>query len=140
MRRDMWGALVLLAVVAALPACNDAAAPPAPQLSELTGTTWVQAGWDTDTQAIVYKRTDELAGEVVGYAFRDDGALVYRSFGWCATPPLTFFDVAGSWDQPDAAHLHVVYPGAIPDGELHYEILLLTADELRLHRLETAGP
>jgi hypothetical protein len=140
MRSHTRGALVLLAVLAVLPACGDTAVPPPPAPDDLTGTTWIVAGWDGEAQAVIHKRTDELVGEVVGYAFRGDGVLVYRSPGWCATRPLTYFDVTGTWDRPDAAHLHVAYPGAVPVGELHYEIVRHTVEELVLRRLETSGP
>jgi len=117
-------------------ACDDAAAPPPPP-PDLAETAWIQESWDDEDQALVFRRTDDLSGEVVGYAFGGDGSLVYRSFGWCATPPLTYFDQEGTWQQLDATHVRLDYPGALPTGTVFYEVVALTAKQLKLR---ASGP
>lgn len=139
MRSGKQWILVLTVALAPLGACNDAAAPPPTAPADLAGTAWIQDAWDTYGQAMVFRRTDRLEGEVVGYAFGGDGVLVHRSFGWCATPPLTYFDEQGSWEQLDDTHIRLVYPGAIPSGTLSYEIVSLTATVLKLRAYEPAA-
>jgi hypothetical protein len=130
---------VLLAALVLAAGCGDATEPTAAAPADLAGTAWVQAGWDTDGQAMVFRRTDRLAGEVVGYAFGEDGALVYRSFGWCATPPLTYFDVEGVWERLDGGRIRVTHPLVLPEGTVCYEIVALTADELKLRECAAAA-
>ena len=141
MRIGTSGRAGLLVTLCLLAACNDATEPnPAPAApKELAGTAWVQAGWDDGAQALVFRRTETLAGEVVGYAFGEDSALVYRSFGWCATPPLTYFDVEGSWEELDATRIRVTHALVLPAGTVCYEIVACTADELKLRECPAAA-
>ena len=119
-----------------LGACDDAAAPPPPPATDLAETAWIQESWAAEDQTLVFRRTDDLSGEVVGYAFGGDGSLVYRSFGWCATPPLTYFDQPGTWQQLDATHVRLDYPGALPAGTVFYEVVALTAMQLKLRHCD----
>ena len=136
MRIVLSGCAGLLAALVLLAACDDATEPAPAAPPELAGTAWVQAGWDDAAQALVFRRTDALAGDVVGYAFGEDGALVYRSFGWCATPPLTFFDIEGTWEELEADRIRVTHALALPEGTICYEIVACTASELKLRECE----
>ena len=123
---------IVLAALTVLAGCSGATDPTTPPAAALAGTAWVQQGYDEARDALVLTAVDRLQGEVIGYAFGWDGVLTYRSFGWCATPPLTFFDVEGTWRPLPAAHLELSYPGMLPESPVVYEVVQRTATALLL--------
>jgi hypothetical protein len=129
----------LLCLTVVLTACSDSTSPPPVYENELTGTVWAAAGMDDDGTEL-FSAVDELAGEVTGYAFAQDGELVHRTAGWCGTPPLTFTDVPGVWALDGDGVLDLAHAGALPDNPLRYEIVRHTARELHLRRLEIEPP
>ena len=130
----------MLVVAAILSGCSDSTTPGPWRENTLSGTRWVLIGWDDAEQTQIFEATDALEGEVIGYAFEKDGALTYRSFGWCATPPLSYFDVSGAWALGDDGVLEVAYPGAVPANPRCFEVVRQTREELRLRPIETEPP
>jgi hypothetical protein len=60
-----------------------------------------------------YTRVSELEARTThnnnyGYAFFWNGTLIKRGTGWCATPPVTFFNFPGSYEIFDKANNRAV--------------------------------
>lgn len=107
-----------------------------PITDPLTTTAWVEYGYDRVDGSVVYRPVERLEGEVVGYAFGSDGSVTYRSFGFCATPPLSYSDVVGTWRRtaPDVIELDMGGEDAWGSGV--YEIVELSFGRLELRRYE----
>ncbi|TYA74888.1 hypothetical protein [Seonamhaeicola marinus] len=90
---------------------------------------WVEPNYSEEKT--VYKRAASLPNEAYGISFKEDGSLVERSSGWCGTPPLTFFNINGSWEL-DGTLIELTkedYP-----SHLGWRIVSLTHDELVVKR------
>lgn len=48
-----------------------------------------------------FTRNSELPKENYGITFNQNGSLIERTSGWCGTPPLSFFNVEGSFTLND---------------------------------------
>ncbi len=131
-------AVAVLAALAFLAACSGATEPLAAAPTDLAGTAWVSRGHDPAADALVFEAVATLEGEVVGYAFGAGGRLVHRSFGRCATPPLTFFDVEGTWRPVPGKRLELSHPGLLPENPAVYEVVQRTATALHLRRVPAA--
>lgn len=127
---------VLLTLLLAFSACSDAGdpAPPSDQPTDLAGTTWQEAGYNPVARAVIYRPISFLVGDIVGLAFAEDGAVIYRSFGFCATPPLSYFDADGAWHSPDPSTLVIDMGGPDAWGSGTFDIVTLEADRLELRR------
>lgn len=125
----------LMVALCCVTACDDTTDPTAAAV-ELVGTTWEYVGYDVEKDVEIYARVDALPAEARGYAFGDDGALTFRTAGFCATPPLTWFDEPGAW----LLHADQVLEISCADMSGFFAIDRLTSDELQLQYLDVVMP
>ncbi|WP_442264875.1 hypothetical protein ACSIGC_11025 [Tenacibaculum sp. ZS6-P6] len=94
-----------------------------------------------DNEKLIFKRVKELPQEAYGFSFKEEfPEFLERTSGFCGTPPLSFFDIKGSWQIEDG-HILKIYDLNItnqyrPDNGLLYnfKIVSLTKDVLILKR------
>jgi hypothetical protein len=96
---------------------------------------WGLEGVDPESGVRVYARIAALAGDRDGYRFEPDGSLEVRGPTWFGTPPFTFFNSSGSWEEDEKHALRLSYEVAREPRELRLVILSVSADEMRC-RLE----
>lgn len=58
---------------------------------------WTNSTYDSNTNTTTFERVGELPDEEYGVSFQEDGTYINRSSGWCGTPPLTFFNIEGTF-------------------------------------------
>lgn len=59
---------------------------------------WINPQYDTDDQ-VSFDRADEFV-DSYGISFLEDGTLIERkNVGWCGTPPITYGDFEGTWEE-----------------------------------------
>ncbi|WP_405563707.1 hypothetical protein [Polaribacter sp. Asnod6-C07] len=56
---------------------------------------WVEPFYENETTT--FKRSSILPDEGYGIAFKKTGDFIERTSGWCGTPPLTYFNVDGTF-------------------------------------------
>ena len=94
--------------------------------------TWAYA--TSDTEQITFVKSAALPENKRGIQFKEDGTFIERTAGWCATPPLTFFDSQGNWERNNSK-LSITL-NAYPDG-YDWQIVSLTENELVVERTIT---
>lgn len=57
---------------------------------------WLDPVYDGDTTT--FTRGNSLPNEAYGISFTENGDFIEQTSGWCGTPPLTFFNVEGSFE------------------------------------------
>ena len=93
--------------------------------------TWVYLG-NVDSISIYYS-TSQFEQDKPGIAFEKEYVFIERTSGWCATPPLTFFNVEGKWEVFDDNTLKITCSNWIDEnyGRL-MEIISLNNNELKV--------
>ncbi|TVZ56320.1 hypothetical protein OD91_1604 [Lutibacter sp. Hel_I_33_5] len=84
---------------------------------------------------ITFKRVDQLPNEENGISIKAEGVFLERTSGWCGTPPLSFFDIDGTWTllEKDKIEIHTdTY-----QGTLQWNIISVTEKELIVTRTLT---
>ncbi|MDO5968295.1 hypothetical protein Q4Q35_00610 [Flavivirga aquimarina] len=84
-----------------------------------------------DGEKITFERAVSLPEEGYGILFKENGDFVERSSGWCATPPLFFFDIDGIWQLDDT--LIKITKDNYPTN-YGWRIVSITANELVVQR------
>jgi hypothetical protein len=123
--RTLKGLLITLFCVA----CSSEE-PTSPQDPTFAGA-WGFQSVDAESGIRVYSRLDSLTGDQVGYFFGPDGFLLIRNSGWCGTPPLSYSNLEGTWEEEHENNLLLKYPrwDWIRDSRL--VIISLSAQEMR---------
>jgi hypothetical protein len=91
---------------------------------------WNHTRYSNDVS--VYSRSREFINGY-GYQFNSDGTLTERKLaGWCATPPVSYSDYAGTWAILNDTTITITdgYWGGITTYKL--KIRSVTADSLRI--------
>ncbi len=86
---------------------------------------WGNAEYDNGRFS--FKRINSLPDDAYAISFLPDFTYVERTSGWCGTPPLTFFNIDGSWLQ-EGSILSIVTNGYI--GSYEWEIISLNETDL----------
>lgn len=89
---------------------------------------WINPTYSENS--VTYDRAD---GFVNGYgiAFLEEGEfLVRQNVGWCGTPPITYGDYEGTWEEDEDGQIHTESPywGGIQERSY----LLISVDENNL--------
>lgn len=72
--------------------------------------TWINPDYGEGTQ-ITFERADALI-EGYGITFMENGiCIIRRNAGWCGTPPITYGDFEGTWEENDNGTITIVSPG-----------------------------
>lgn len=92
---------------------------------------WGLASFDSETGIRVYSKLDALEGDQDGYLFEAGGKLMVRNFGWCATPPLSYANFAGSWVEETKNNLVLSYSHLGEMRDFRLTIVFLGDEEMR---------
>lgn len=87
---------LLLSFIIVLFSCEENITPTIDQNNLLIGI-WSDGVYDQNKETTTYKRIASLPEEKYAIAFNEDNTFTERTSGWCGTPPLTFFNVDGSF-------------------------------------------
>lgn len=120
------GSLALLTgMMLLLTACTSTSEPDSGTLvsSALVGV-WVFES-ETESGAKVYTRAAALTGDRPGYEFQEHGGLKVRTSGWCGTPPLSWSNLEGLWDQVEERLLEIRHSWRGGPQEYQLEIISL---------------
>lgn len=85
---------IILALVFLFFACTENTEIPVNKDDLLLGS-WVNATHKNDT--LTLKRVNALEKNSYGVTFKENNVFIQRTSGWCGTPPLTFFNLTGSF-------------------------------------------
>ncbi|MBL4606175.1 MAG: hypothetical protein JKY02_11095 [Flavobacteriaceae bacterium] len=61
---------------------------------------WGNAIYENETTT--FQRINSLPDEGYGVAFKENDVFIERTSGWCGTPPLSFFNIEGTWQKEEA--------------------------------------
>lgn len=90
---------------------------------------WVEPVYDNETTT--FKRSNALPEEGYGITFNTNGVFIERTSGWCGTPPLSYFNVNGSYTKQD--NLINVYTQSFPSS-FGWRIIEITETKLVVKR------
>lgn len=90
---------------------------------ELVGV-WVTSAWENDH--VLYTRATKFKDDEGGYQFKADGTLIDRkNAGWCGTPPITYDNFAGTWDQNEDT---ILVKSGSWNGETSCKLVVISVD------------
>ncbi len=132
------GLKTALCLVGLLSAVSCGPADPTSPASPSIYGAWGAESFDPDSGVLIYTRLESLTGNRGGYEFGLRGSLLVRNFGWCGTPPYSYANFEGAWQQEQDHVLTLSYFELFDIQDFRLEILELTASELhfRLERVE----
>jgi len=92
--------------------------------------TWVDPEYSDNT--IVFTKNDELKENSYGITFKKGGSFIERkNSGWCGTPPISYADFNGSWEENNSViNISVPYWGGTTESE--WEIISLNSHNLKI--------
>jgi hypothetical protein len=128
---------VMLGLILVLAACSSTSEPepgPGPQGS-LVGV-WIFEN-ETEDGTRTYTRAAALAGDRNGYEFGGHGGLKVRTSGWCGTPPLTWANLDGLWEEVDPGLVKIRH--AWRGTPRQYELEIISVSARRLTCRERTG-
>ena len=94
---------------------------------------WVSPVYDGETTT--FNRGNSLPGDDYGISFTENGDFIEHTSGWCGTPPLSFFDIEGSFELENT--LISISTQSYPTNYA-WRIVSLTENELVVKRELTA--
>jgi hypothetical protein len=95
--------------------------------------TWVEPTYNNETTT--FKRGATLPKEAYGVAFNKDGIFTEKTSGWCGTPPLSFFNIEGTFQLENT--LISITTQSYPTNYA-WRIVALTKEKLVIKREVTA--
>jgi len=128
--------LGLSLILAACTSTSEPAPDPVDMGASLVGV-WVFES-ETGDGVKIYTRAAALSGQRSGYEFGEHGGLKVRTAGWCGTPPVTWSNLDGLWDQVDDRLLKIRHAWRGAPREFQLEIISLGARRLTC-REQTGG-
>ncbi len=128
---------IILAIVIAFISCNKNENMPIVETNLLIGN-WSNVIYENDQ--LIFNRVNELPNEEYGLSFKEEyPTFLEKTSGWCGTPPLSFFDIEGTWEVKK--DILKIYDAKIPHVEgasrtlIHnFKIISLTNNTLILKR------
>ena len=96
---------------------------------------WTNATYNFDEESTTFSRVANMPEEKYAISLKADNSFLERTSGWCGTPPLSFFNVDGSFSlQENIITINVnSYPSSYS-----WRIIKLTDTELVVKRELTA--
>ena len=121
---------ILASMMLLLAACTSTSEPDTglPLSGALTGV-WVFES-ETDDGTKNYTRAAALSGNRSGYEFGEHGGLKVRASGWCGTPPVTWSNLEGLWDQVDDRLLEIRHTWRGAPREYQLQIISISPRRL----------
>lgn len=92
---------------------------------------WSKAEYKNEE--LILTRVGSLPDKEYGVSFVENGKFVERTSGWCGTPPLSFFNIDGTWNISDETLIEVSTQSYL--GNFNWRIQSLTNKKL-LKQLE----
>lgn len=90
---------------------------------ELIGV-WVTSSWENDL--VLYSRATRFKNDEGGYQFNVDGSLVDRkNAGWCGTPPISYENFTGTWEQNEDT---ILVKSGSWNGETSCKLVIISVD------------
>jgi hypothetical protein len=121
---SMISAICILILVS----CNTIFEPTNPQI---TYGYWIYS--NNIDSVHVYYFAGNFEKDKPGIAFKKDHVFIEQTSGWCATPPLSFFNIVGKWKQIDENQIEIFSKNwNNEDYSRIMKIISLTAYELRV--------
>lgn len=95
---------------------------------------WINS--EMNDSMITYKRVDRLKDDDYGFAFNANYKFIERkNSGWCGTPPISYADYGGTWEEADSVvKITVEYWGGTMD--YIWEIVSVNDKELTIVRIQ----
>jgi len=90
---------------------------------------WVYAGKVEDLR--IYCSANKFESDKPGIAFENENVFIERTSGWCGTPPITYFNLKGSWDEVDENNLKITCPNCMESQRI-MKIIYLSDTELKV--------
>ena len=90
---------------------------------------WIYAGNDEDTR--IYYSAPYFKRDQHGISLEEKNVYVERTAGWCLTPPVTYYNVTGTWEVLDDKNLLITCSSCIESTRI-MEIIHLSRNELRV--------
>lgn len=90
---------------------------------------WINPNYENES--ITFQRAASLKENAPGVSFQKNSIFVERTSGWCGTPPLSFYDVQGTWKTQES--LILVSNENFP-GNFNWRITSLDNDQLIVKR------
>lgn len=84
-----------------------------------------------EDEATTFVRTSNLPEENSGISFQENAVFIERTSGWCGTPPLSFYNVEGTWEETDNI-VHVSMNSYA--GSFSWRIVSVTPEKLIVKR------
>ncbi|QXP66163.1 hypothetical protein [Polaribacter sp. AHE13PA] len=95
--------------------------------------TWLDPVYEGEMTT--FKRGNSLPSDAYGISFNKSGDFIERTSGWCGTPPLSFFNIEGTFEQEST--LVSISTESYPTNYA-WRIVELTGQELVVKRELTA--
>lgn len=129
---------LLLAVVLPLLACSSSDTT-SPAATGYIGA-WAFGAYEDATGMETYRRVDALDGDRAGIEFRRDGVAVKRTHGWCGTPPRSYFNVAGIWEEVAPSTVRTEIDEGLGPAGMRWEIASVIGDLMQVRVIHEEGP
>lgn len=100
-----------------------------PDSSMLLGN-WVNPTYNNET--ITFTKSNSLSDNEAGISFKTNDKFIERTSGWCGTPPLTFFDVEGTWEITEKGIIKIE-KNSFPEN-LQWQVLKISDNKLEVKR------
>ena len=99
---------------------------------------WIHPEYENET--ITFQRANSLQENAYGISFKEKDVFIERTSGWCGTPPLSFFDINGTWNVEDTiiSMYNVQTTLYLPEPIYNYKIVSLTKNQLIVKTALTA--
>lgn len=110
--------IILLLFILFISGCNKMH----PYDWEIPYGSWKFHSYEDD--AVIYQLTESYEQDEGGFSIKTDNDFIYRSHGFCGTPPLVYADIEGVWEELDENVLKVNYIEFDFEVEWVMEILL----------------
>lgn len=129
--------LIILAILIVLSSCNKNDDLLIIEDNLLIGS-WSESVYENGT--IIFKRVKEIPEAEYSLTFKqEDSLFIEKTSGWCGTPPLTFFNIKGTWKiEKDILKIYDInipnFEGAKPVLLYNFKIISLTEEKLILER------
>ena len=91
---------------------------------------WSKAEYKNEE--LILTRVGRLPDKEYGVSFVENGKFVERTSGWCGTPPLSFFNIDGTWNISDETLIEVSTQSYL--GNFNWRIQSLTNKKLVIKR------
>lgn len=62
---------------------------------------WSSAVYNQTDSTTTFTRVTTLLNNEYGVSFKKDAVFIERTSGWCATPPIVYQDIRGTWQKID---------------------------------------